>query len=397
MRDARELVIDLAQVEEGPPIVTLYLETRWKDEHQRARVRLFFHDRAREAYGLFSAETPEFKGIRHTLERLERFVDGLVNQDVEPGGHGVMVCASEPRGLFETCFVGAEFEPAMFIDARPRLYPMIEALALIPSAHLVSVSIHGIHVVELKEGRPGRTFDLDREVPVRHKAGGWSQLKIQHRQRGRVQAVWDECASFLDRLQRETGPASIVLFGQEFATRNFLKQLPETLVARVVSFRPAPRTRDELLEAGREALLDDRLAREFSVVHHILGQGLSDRSGTVGLEDTLHAMNERRVKLLALTRRFDALGFACAQCGAVWMAGATGCNFCGGRTTLVSLREELVRRALRDHVDIVVAPETSPLNRYRGIGAILRRLSGEAHQKLGGAQRMPESALPSPF
>lgn len=382
MQDVRALITSLAQLPEGPPIVTLYLDAHWRDEQQRERVRLFFHERAKEARELFAGDQPDQQGVLLTLGRLERFVDELVNQVVHEDSRGVMVAASEPRGLFEEVLIDQPFEPAMFIDSRPRLYPLIEAFALEQPAFLVTVDATGATILEQRAGELVDEQDVQRQVPHYHRAGGWSQRRIQQRTKLHIQLVWQECVALLATLVRADGPGAVVLFGQDGNLRNFAKELPAWLRANVVAMLPSPRERREMLEVARGALDEERVAREFLTIHHILRQGLSERSGTVGVEDTLLAMNERRVKVLALTRRFDARGYRCSNCDALWATGGLGCVFCGAPTSLVSLREELVRRAVQQGADIVVTPEASPLNTYRGIGALLRHLTGDEHRRM---------------
>ncbi len=385
MADLRSLISALVKVPDGPPIVTLYLDARWKDEHQRDRVRLFFHDRAREARGIFDVAAPEAQGIRQSLDRVQRFVDGLVNQDIHPDARGVMVVASEPRALFEEALVEDPFEPAMFIDSKPRLAPLIEAAFLVKPAYLVEVDARSALILELGAEGMIDEHSLEREVPSRHKQGGWSAPRFARHVKEHIRMVWNEAAKLLVDFVRQDGSGAIVLFGQEPNLRAFSRELPPELQGRIVAMRPAPRDRRALLASAREALEEERIAHEFAVVHRILRQGLADRSGTVGLDDTLLAMNERRVRLLAVSRRFQARGYRCERCDALSAAGATACVFCDGPTTIVNLREELLRRCVAQGAEVLVTPESGPLDAYRGIGALLRHLTGEERQHPAGS------------
>jgi peptide chain release factor subunit 1 len=385
--DVRALVESLAQVEPGQPVVTLYVDARWRDEQQRERVRLFFSERAREARQLFGGR-PD---LLVSVERLGQFVEALVNQDVMPDARGLMLVASEAHGLFELVEADAAFESAMFVDDEPRLYPLIEALVNERPALLATVESGAVELLELQRGRVVDGTRVEREVPRRHAMGGWSQRKFQRHVKEHIRVVWKEGAKLLERLAREDRTWALVLFGQEPSLRGFARELPAWLVQRVVGMRPLPHDRRTLLEEASSALDEERMSREFAAVHAILRQGLSERSGTVGLGDTLLAVNERRLRLLAVTHRFDARGYRCTGCDALWDAGATGCVFCGATTRLVHLREELVRRALLQGSEVVVVPEASPLNAYRGIGGLMRHLSGDEHQSLGSMPSVSEA------
>lgn len=395
MTDVRALISELARIEDGPPVVTLYLNTHWNDEQQRERVRIFFHDRSREARQLFGKDTPEGRCVAASLDRLAPVVDELINQDYAPDANGVMLVCSADRDLYEECLVSEELDSAMYVDVQPRLFPLIEMLSRLRPAVLVEVDSGGATIHEWNYGEVVDTRSLERRVPRKHKMGGWSQLKLQNRVEERVRGVWKECAVLLEQIMSDVPDAALILFGQEINVRNFAKLLPTPLQERIVATRPTPPDRLGLLQAVREVVAEERTRNEFDAVHHILRQGLSDRSGVVGLEDTLQAMNERRLRSLALSRRFQAItGFCCTNCDALWTSGAGGCVFCGGATRPVVLREELTRRALASGADVLVVPDGGPLEAYRGVGGLLRHLSGEEHQRLAPVSRVQPSAAP---
>jgi peptide chain release factor subunit 1 len=394
MAELRTLVSDLAKLGDGPPVITLYLDTKWRDEQQRSRVRLFFRERAREARQLFAETDERARGISATLDRLEQWVELAVNQDIFPDAGGVMLVASEPRGLFEEVIVGEPFDLAMYIDTRPRLFPLIRQMSLDRPAFLVSIDSKGAQLTEWRRGTVVDETDVERDIMKRHKMGGWSQRHYQRHVRRLIEGVWKECAELLERRVLDEPQADVILFGQEMNLRGFEKCLPEAIVQRIIGMRPLQPDRLKMLDIAREVIEDERVAREFAMVHRILRQGLSDRSGTVGLEETLVASNERRIRVLALSRRFDVMGFHCLNCDALWHTGATGCVFCNGRTETKGLREELSRRCVAEGGDVVVAPDGGPLDAYRGIGALLRHLTGaERAQPIRGAVGRVEPTL----
>lgn len=395
MQDVRALLTELAGVEDGAPVVTLCLDTHWKDEQQRERVRIFFEERMREALHLFPKQTPEGQGIRRTLEQLRDWVEGLVNRDLHEDARGVYVAASADRDLFQEIILPEPLEMGMYIDTRPRVWPVLEAMSSAPSGLLVTVESPGADILEWRLGELVDEQQVERPIPNRHKRGGWQQRRLQRHVRHHIQMVWKECATLLQRLAQEWSDGPIVLFGQDMNIHGFRKMLPEWVNSRIVAHLPTRRDRKAKFDAAREALADETIARDFDLVHHILRQGLADRSGAVGLEDTLLALNERRVRMLALSRRFDQRGFRCTNCDGVWVSGATGCVFCESPTKPALLREEVSRRCLRDGVELHVVPDGGPLDAYRGIGTILRRLSGEEHQRLGPPSAEKAGAVPT--
>lgn len=375
----REAIERLARLPDGPPVVTAYLDATWRDEQQRDRVRLFVRERVREARASFAGH-PSWTGLDRTLSDVEAFVAELVQQAVMPNARGVMLVASAERGLFEVLNVDAELRQSFYVDSKPRLSELIEAYALQRPAIIACVETGHVELLEMSAGFVLEEHTIERDVPKRHAQGGWEQRKLQRYVKDHIQLVWKEGARRLEELARQDDARSIVLFGQETNVSGFKRELPPWLVARVAGHRPWVRERRAVLQAAREVLDEERARVEFAAVHRILRQGLSDRTGTVGIADTLMAIDEQRVRVLAMSRRFDAMGYRCRTCDALWEAGATGCVFCGGECSLVNLREELTRRVVAQGAELVITPDTSALDAYRGIGALLRHLTGDEHQ-----------------
>lgn len=393
MQDVQALVSQLLALEEGPLVVTLYLDTHWRDEQQRERVRLFFREHARDARARYDRDDPRRAGLDATLRHLEETLDDIVNRDIHESANGIVLVASEPRGVFEEIVLSEAVPPAMYVDGRPRLAPLLEQLAHLHSALVVEVERTGARILEIRLGEVVDEQGVERDVPQKHKMGGWSQRNLQQWVDVRVQGVWKECAALLERLGLEKHDAWIVLSGTLENAQGFRRLLPQAIAERVVSILPPVDDRRRLLAAARGAIEEERTAREFEELRHVLTQGLSDRNGTVGLQETIMAMNERRVRTLAVSHAFDGTGYRCTNCDGVWMSGATGCVFCGGQTEMVGLREELVRRAARDGAGLLLVPEGNRLDAYHGIGALLRHLSGEERANVPyGAETTPTLA-----
>lgn len=372
MTDIRALLSRLSELEDGEPVVTLALDTRWRDEHQRARVRLFVRDRLRDARELFGKVDDEERAIAPTLDRIERWTDEVVNRDRHESAAGIILFASEARDLFVECVLPVSPTPAMWIDRRPLLWPLARELDRTRPLIVVDVGVTGAHIAQWDFGTVEEKT-IEREVPGRHQMGGWSQARYQRHIRDHIHRAWKECATLLQQLVIESPDARVVLLGQDMSLRRFMRELPRPVSERVVAMRPSPPESLKRIEVGLEVLEEERVAHEFSTVHNILRQGLSDRSGTVGLEQTLMAVNERQVRELAISEGFNRQGVKCRSCRGLWTKGSPGCVFCGQEVKLVPLRDEILTRAVRQEADVTVVQQGGPLDAYHGLGALLRR------------------------
>src|SRR5512138_99096 len=101
-----------------PEIVSVYLNTRWSDEHQRNRTRVFLAGelhRAREA-GL---------GTPDDLDWIEQEGRELVAQGELSDAHGVALFACRGLGLRDIIPVRMSFEEMFVVAERPRLGPLL--------------------------------------------------------------------------------------------------------------------------------------------------------------------------------------------------------------------------------------------------------------------------------
>lgn len=383
MTDVRALLSRLAQLERGSPVVTVSLDTHWRDEQQRDRVRVFIRDRVRDARRLFDGV--EGEGLTATFDRIERWGNEVINRDRHEDAGGLILYASEARDLFVECVMPQASEEGMWVDPCPRLWPLALQLEMTRPLIVVDVEATGAHLAQWRFGQLDEQ-SIERDVPSRHKMGGWSQARFQRHVQDHKLRVAREVAQRLQELVLEDPECRVVLLGQGPTLRAFQRQLAAPVAQRVVALRPSPADALKRLELGMEVLDEERVAREFAVVHHVLRQGLSDRSGTVGLEDTLMAVNGKQVRTLAMSRRFDAYGVCCRSCDGLWTQGARGCVFCGEQVDTVSLREEVLRRAVQQDAEVMLVTEGGPLETYSGVGTLLRRAEVRSEPHLAGSE-----------
>lgn len=394
MTDIRALLSELAREPEGPPVITVALDTHWRNERHRERVRIFVREELKKARRLFDSVDNDARGICDTLDRIEAWADEVVNRERYESADGLILYASEPRGMFVECVLPVATELGMWVDRQPRLWPLALQLEHTRPLILVEVESPAAHITQWQFGQQIDAQSIEGDVPGRHQTGGWSQARYQRHIRDHIQRVWKEAAAELQVLVLQDPRAYIVLLGQDANLRRFQRELPSLVAARVVAMRPRPFDAEKRLDVGLEVLEEERVAHEFAVVHQVLRQGLSDRSGTVGIDETLMAINEQQVRELAMSRRFELQGVKCRSCDALWTKGAGGCMFCGQEIELVSLRDEILRRAVMQDAEVSIVTDGGPLDAYRGIGALLRRVRSEVRSPQEVRATQVEPAVP---
>jgi peptide chain release factor subunit 1 len=157
----------------------------------------------------------------------------------------------------------------------------------------------------------------------------------------------------------------------------FASMLPEEVRGRLVSDRVevdvSTATEDgvraevsKLVEADEQRLEREALDRMAA------GIGRGERA-VGGPEDTVEALNERRVQTLLLAPDFDRTGARCGRCGLLMLAADGSCPADGGPVEPVEhLREAAIESALVQDAEVMVVRHYPDLGPFQGIAALLR-------------------------
>ncbi|HEX2501999.1 MAG TPA: hypothetical protein VHO73_11120, partial [Methylomirabilota bacterium] len=132
------------------PVVSVYLNTRWTDEHQRERTRLFLKGelhRAREA-------SPE-EGWADALDWIETEGEALISQAIHADARGVALFACPALGLREVIPVRAPLENAVVVADRPFLRPLAAAEEETPPTLVVFIDAESARLIPVLDAGPG--------------------------------------------------------------------------------------------------------------------------------------------------------------------------------------------------------------------------------------------------
>jgi hypothetical protein len=401
---------ELARLRSGDePIVSLYLDVRWNDEHQRERVRLFVQERTRRVLAQYPPGSPGRDGLARTLQRIQDLVSGLTGQAYEVGRSGLALFACETGGLWRPFFFARPFENALRTDWIPHLLPLAQLAEDLAPAVVVLPSQEGAEVYYVRLG------ELDVEASVKGyvlrgdealfesgpvgKAGGHYEREDKNQRH--FQAFVDKnrraAAAQVSALFDQRPGAKVVLVGTAEAIAAFERELPERVRAEVVARVPRPRAwesgdgvRRDVVKALAEEVLARERADEEAAVHALVGQALRGGLAVLGPDDVVLALNEGRVHTLVMDQDFQRAGFRCDNCGALGSSAESAevCPWCQGELHVVhDLGEALVARTLAGGGRIDIVPRSNKLRSYRGVGAFLRQTGATGLR--GGSQPWP--------
>ena len=247
----RERFTKLARLAGGPPsVVSVYLDTRWTDEHNRDRARVFLKNAIRKARAAGAAAAEDLEWIEAETERL---LDGS-----EPAPPGVALFAGGPARLREVVPAGRAFEAAFHVGDQVFLAPLARLLSEARPSAAVFVDGVSARLVPLFADGPGQEILLEHEVEGRHRRGGWALLN-QSRYRRHIEAHrqqhFEAVAQAVTDLVHRHGIERIVLAGEKRAVAIFIDHLPREISALVTGRIAGARHESVALLAARAAAL----------------------------------------------------------------------------------------------------------------------------------------------
>jgi peptide subunit release factor 1 (eRF1) len=371
--DIQERLTELARITRAPgPVVSVYLNTRWADEHQRERARVFLKTEVRKA-----RKAPGGAGLGADLDWIQSQGEALVSQALVPEADGVALFACQALGLRETLPIRVPFEDAFVVADAPFLRPLVGVLADASPMVVVFVDGESARLIPLYSEGAGEEVTLESEVPGRHRRGGWAQL-AQSRYQRHIQdhrgRHFDAVADALVQLAEGHALGQIVVAGEPRTVGAFRKHLPRRIAERIVGNIPAERHEPaSALVTRAGALLGRREGEaERAGVDAVLAEAAESRRAVAGLEATLDAVFRGAVHRLYLLEGFRRAGQVCGACGALQNGSADPCRRCGKGTDPVELGEAIVQRVLAAGGTVETVAAHEKLAAVGGMAARLR-------------------------
>lgn len=370
--DLKKRLAALARWEfpEGAPVVSVYLDTRWTDEQQRERVRIFLKNelrRARDA-GRAPAEDLDWIAERGTA---------LIEQSAYPDVSGVAMFACASAGLRELIPVRVAFENRFVVNDRPYLPPLAAAVEETPTALVVFIDGTSARLIPLTATGPDEELTLDTPIEGRHKTGGWAALAQSRYQRHieehRGQHVAAVAAAVVEWSDRQ-GAERIVLAGEARMVSLLRAELPERVVTKIAGVVAGARHEAAGVLARRAAEMLAHVDRveEDVAVDSLLVEAAKGGQAVDGVDRTLDAVNQGKVRHLYVLRGAHDVGRQCESCGALLRGLGGACSYCGHDTRPVELEEAIVDRVIATGGSVTMVDHHEWLSRRGGIAALLR-------------------------
>jgi peptide chain release factor subunit 1 len=349
-------------VSKEAPILSLYLNVdphyRSKEEHKLNLRRLL-------------SQAAQQGASPTDVERAERFFD----HEYDRHGLGVACFSCQSQGFWREYGLLVPVEDFVFVGSRPYVTPLSDVWDAYGRFGVIMADREGARVFVYHLGAlEDSAGTLGTEVR-RHKQGGWAAQKLQRYEDQEAKQNLKDAAEWADCYLREKKVTRVVLSGSEGNLAQFRELLPRDLQDKVVgqmsldmTSSPAQvwdRAFDVTLAAQRQAELE--LLDQVSTVAYKGG------AGTLGLEDTLAAMQQGRVYQLLVDREFHQPGSQCSVCQAVVTQSLAECPYCAGALVKVGdVVNLVVQQALDAGLKVSVLDHNPRSAEVGGVAAVLR-------------------------
>ena len=348
---------------ERAPVLSLYLDTDLSRQ-LKDQAKLVLRDlleRARQAGA--SAQD---------LERVARFVD----LEYDWQGRGLIIFSCQEDGLWQPFPLPVPVKSQVYVGDRAFLLPLSKlqdqyapyAVALVSKegARLFLIDMGGVIREEATSGNP-----------IKHqKQGGWSASRFQRHEETMAAHNLRMAAEAAARFCEDNACPRLILAGTEENTARFRDFLPTPLrqaVVGTIPVDPAAGSR-EVVERSREILNELEYEREQALVERTITLARSGGAATLGLADTLFALQENRVLTLLIEEGYTAPGFVCPSCDYLSSDEAEHCLFCGTAQSLPvpNIVERAVHKAIQQGARVEIIAGSKALANAGHIGALLR-------------------------
>jgi peptide subunit release factor 1 (eRF1) len=354
------------------PVVSVYLSSRWADEHQRDRVRIFLKNELAKARRASTGRAADAD-----LDWVEREGEALVAQARFPDAHGVALFACQALHLREVFPVSVPLTDNFVVADAPIVHPLAEQLRERPSALVVVVDTESARLIPVTIEGTGQELVLESEVPGRHSRGGWAQMAqsryqrhIQDHRARHFEAVIESLIELIGR----AGVERVVLAGEAKNVALFRESLPPRIAQLVAGAVAGTRHETGAAIVGRAAeLLGELDEQERRIaLDGVLTEAAKGGRAVASLEETIEAVNRGAIQRLYVLSSFAEPGALCLNCEALQRGTDRHCRLCGAEAKPVELADAMVDRVVASDGAVETVDAHQSLARVGGVAARLR-------------------------
>ncbi|MGB9775561.1 MAG: hypothetical protein ACPLYD_04590 [Anaerolineae bacterium] len=360
---------NLAQFQAETPILSVYLDVD-PTRHTSEEYLLSLRNMLKQAEGQAASE--DIRAIQRYFEH-----------EYDWSGRGVAVFSGAAADFWRVYILPLPVASGVTVARRPYISPLAALLDTYERYAVAVVNREGVRVLLFHLGEPIHEEVFEGEEVKKLKRGrgssggaerrGGAPSGSRHMEEVAMRNL-RQSARVVEQFWRQHNPRRLILAGAEPAVSQFRDLLPKALqeiVVGTISVDPGENER-ALRERSLQILRQVEEEREAAMVETVVTAAAKGKGGVLGLDETISAAREGRIRTLVVRRDFHVPGYRCPSCEYLTSVEIEFCPFCGGTPVPIpDAVEAVVTRVVEDGGEIEVV-DHHPLLEQAGIGALLR-------------------------
>ncbi len=325
---------------------------------------------------LKSAERRTTGHVRRDLERIAQLAPQLKEKRVR--AKAVFACAALD--------VWREFDlptqlpgNAIIVNRRFHLKPLCGVLDGAERTCIALVDRKRARIFDLWLDEISQIDDFIDEAPRIGRSEGFAGYNAGHVERHAEQFALRHYQNVAERLRQRyangKGFAKLLIGCRDEVRAELTPQLHTYLQTPLLGFFSldvASATAEQVREAARVFLDEDRARARAALVREALGQAQRDGRGAIGLRRVIESLERGEVQAMLIGEKLDAVAVECANCGHLDTRTVKECGLCGKETRAIDdLSDALIGLALRNQAEVALVDDPE-FARAGNIAALLR-------------------------
>lgn len=313
--------------------------------------------------------------FEEALQGIEEYLENRV----QPESNGVAIFA---RGGARPFFLPLQFQVPLLnwivVGPTPNVYHLVELKDTYHRFVLLLLTEKGARILQVNLGAVTGEVWAERPELRDRVSSGWSKTHYQHHREQQTVRFIAEEIRVLDRLMSSGGHSHLILAGNPGLTERMRQALPKHLAAKLVDTVHAS-ARDAMpdIVAATNSLFVEQEEAESLAKVCLLEQEINTHGLAVaGTKASLRAVNWGQADVLIMAKAYaPEPGWLCGHCGniAVVSQRPPACPECMEfQLQEIDLKEELVRLAERNGVEVEIVDHSDLLMELGGVACLLR-------------------------
>jgi peptide chain release factor subunit 1 len=305
--------------------------------------------------------------------RVERFIE----KEYDRQSRSLVCFSCAADGFWQAIPLATPVTDKVAVGQRTYIKPLADALDTFARYGVALVDREGGHLFMFNQGQMEGVSGVAGEEIRRHKQGGWAAARLQRREDEAAYRNLKEAVEMTSQFVHSGAVRRLILGGAEVNVAQFAAMLPKSVQQVVVGSinTDVSATPAEVGEKSLALIQQVAAVHKAELVEQLITSAAKGGPATLGLANTLVAVDARRARHLVLDDGFAAPAYRCDACGYVGAEAMIddACPLCETRLRLLpDAADSLVRWAVEQAIDVTFVAGSSALQQAGSIGALLR-------------------------